>query len=38
MSLLELFVDVDDFCQIFLPIWKSVCWEMEVKSAFAMVN
>jgi hypothetical protein len=21
MSLLELFVDVDDFCQIFLPIW-----------------
>lgn len=23
MSLLELFVDVDDFCQIFLPIWKN---------------
>jgi hypothetical protein len=22
MSLLELFVDVDDFCQIFLPIWQ----------------
>ena len=22
MSLLELFVDVDDFCQIFLPIWR----------------
>ena len=22
MSLLELFVDVDDFCQIFLPKWK----------------
>jgi len=22
MSLLELFVDVDDFCQLFLPIWQ----------------
>lgn len=22
MSLLELFVDVDDFCQVFLPIWQ----------------
>jgi len=22
MSLLELFVDVDDFCQIFLPLWQ----------------
>ena len=22
MSLLELFVDVDDFCQIFLPVWE----------------
>ncbi len=22
MSLLELFVSVDDFCQIFLPVWK----------------
>ena len=22
MSLLELFVHVDDFCQIFLPIWE----------------
>jgi hypothetical protein len=22
MSLLELFVDVDDFCQIFLPKWQ----------------
>ena len=22
MSLLELFVDVDDFCQIFLPQWE----------------
>src|SRR5512133_257713 len=22
MSLLELFVDVDDFCQIFLPAWE----------------
>jgi hypothetical protein len=21
MSLLELFVNVDDFCQIFLPVW-----------------
>lgn len=23
MSLLELFVDVDDFCQVFLPIWQA---------------
>ena len=22
MSLLELFVSVDDFCQIFLPVWE----------------
>ncbi|HTX91236.1 MAG TPA: IS982 family transposase, partial [Anaerolineales bacterium] len=22
MSLLELFVDVDDFCQTFLPTWE----------------
>ena len=22
MSLLELFVDVDDFCKVFLPIWE----------------
>ena len=22
MNLLELFISVDDFCQIFLPIWK----------------
>jgi hypothetical protein len=22
MSLLELFVDVDDFCQVFLPFWQ----------------
>ena len=23
MSLLELFVSVDDFCQVFLPFWES---------------
>ena len=23
MSLLELFVSVDDFCQIFLPVWEA---------------
>jgi len=23
MSLLELFVNVDDFCQIFLPVWEA---------------
>lgn len=22
MSLLELFVSVDDFCQLFLPVWE----------------
>lgn len=22
MSLLELFVDVDDFCMVFLPLWE----------------
>ena len=25
MSLLELFVSVDDFCQIFLPVWERKC-------------
>ena len=23
MSLLELFVSIDDFCQVFLPFWES---------------
>jgi len=25
MSLLELFVSVDDFCQIFMPAWEALC-------------
>jgi hypothetical protein len=25
MSLLELFVSVDDFCQVFLPVWQRKC-------------
>jgi hypothetical protein len=27
MSLLELFVDVDDFCKVFLPIWQGLLLE-----------
>ena len=31
MSLLELFVSVDDFCQIFLPFWEARQLEDESK-------
>jgi len=35
MSLLELFVSVDDFCQIFLPVWEARQLEDGSKSNLA---
>lgn len=37
-SLLELFVNVDDFCQVFLPFWEQNSSRMAAKNAAEQGN
>jgi hypothetical protein len=38
LSLLELFVSVDDFCQVFLPFWKRKLMEESIKNVSKQGN